>query len=184
MLPIQAVDTVLLRNAIVLAGIVAVVVYLLLASRWSVLGLFVLLALGGIFFAQQFAFSAYVLPSLRESLSDPALQTATQVQTAFEIGFAVKVVVITIELGIEQLFSGEGPLRTVSDGLLSSVNAGVILAILIAIPAFFTVSGVVLSVLSAILALRIVQAGVDFAVALAQRSSGTDSEPGTGAEPS
>lgn len=181
---LQAVDTVLLRNAIVLAGIVAVLVYLIFASRWSVLGLLVLVALGAVFYGQQFAFSAYVLPVLQETLSETGLETATQVQTAFEIGFAVKVVVITVELGVESLFSGEGPLRTIGDGLLDSVNALVILAILIALPALFTVSGVVLSVLSAILALRIVQAGVDFAVALAGRSNDTDTGPGSGAEPS
>jgi len=169
---LQTVDTVLIRNAVVLAGIVAVVMYLLFARRWSVLGLAALVGLGAVFYGQQVAFTAYVLPALERSLSETGLETAVQVQTAFEIGFAVKVVVVAVELVVEGLFTGEGPLRTLSDGLLGLVNVGVILGILVAVPALFAVSSVVLSVLSAILALRIVQVGVDIAVALAQRPAG------------
>ncbi len=177
---LQAVDTALVRNAIVLAGIVAVLVYLLFASRWSVLALGALALLGVVFYGQQVAFSAYVLPLLENSLSETGIETATEVQTAFEIGFAVKVVVVTVELVVEGVLAGDEPLRTLSDGLLGLVNVGVVLGILVAVSALFTVSSVVLSVLSAVLALRIVQAGVDFAVALAQGSSGRrrpDTEP-------
>ncbi len=179
---LQAVNTVLLRNAIVLAGMVAVTIYFLLVFRWSLVVLFVLGVLAGLFFLQQFAFSAYVLPTLRETLSETALETVIQVQTAFEIGFAVKVVIVAVELGIEQVFTGDEPLRTLSDGLLSFVSVLVILGILVALPSLFPVSSVVLSVLSAILALRIVQTGVDFAVALA--SGPAESNSPTGTEPS
>jgi hypothetical protein len=168
-LSLETVDTVLLRNAIVLVGILVVLGYVLLESRGTVAVLVVLGTLALLYFAQQYAFTAVVLPELRRTVSARAIQTATQVQTAFEIGFTVKIAVIGVELGVEKLFTDDEPLRTLNDGLLDTVNVLVIVAVIVALSTAVVVSDVVLSTLSAVLALRVVQTGVDFALAVAGR---------------
>jgi hypothetical protein len=163
-----AVDPVLVRNVAVVIGLLAIVGYLgLRYRRWPAV-LAVLLALGAFYFVQQVTFSAVVVPELRLALGDQTFERALEIQAAFEIGFAVKVVVLGVELAVEQVVTDEGPLRTMKDGLLGGLNVVVILAIIAVLAVASATSGVVLSVLSAVLALRVVQTAVDLSIAYAQ----------------
>jgi hypothetical protein len=163
-----AVDATLVRNAVVLLGLLAVFVYILVSySRWLVI-VPLLVGLAGLFFAQQFAFSALVLPELRRTLPTPAVDTVVRVQTVFEVAFTLKILIIFLELAVEKLFTGDEPLRTLGDGLLGSVNVAVLLVALAVVSVVSVGSEVVLSVLSAVFALRLVETVVDFAIALAE----------------
>lgn len=169
MLPQQvAVDPTLLRNAVVLLGLLAVFVYVLVSySRWLVI-VPLLAGLAAIYFAQQAAFAAVVLPELRRTLPTPAVETVVQVQTVFEVAFTLKILIIFGELVIEKLFTGDDPLRTLGDGLLGSINVAVLLVALGAFSLLTDSSEVVLSVLTAVFALRLVETVIDFAIALAE----------------
>lgn len=172
MLQVDVVGGVALRNVIVGVGILVVLAYLVLSYPRSFAVLAIVGALAAVYFGQQLAFTSVVLPELERTLSESALDSARRVQAAFEIGFVIKVAIIGIELIVEKVFTGDEPLRTFSDGLLSAVSVVIILVIIAALSAFAPVDEVVFSVLSAVLALRIVQTGVDFSIAAAQRSRG------------
>lgn len=172
MLQVDVVGGVALRNVIVGVGILVVLAYLVLSYPRSFAVLAIVGALAAVYFGQQLAFTSVVLPELERTLSESALDSARRVQAAFEIGFVIKVAIIGIELVVEKVFTGDEPLRTFSDGLLSAVSVVIILVIIAALSAFAPVDEVVFSVLSAVLALRIVQTGVDFSIAAAQRSRG------------
>lgn len=128
-----------------------------------------LVELAGVYFAQQVAFDALVLPEVRRTLPAPAVDTAVRVQTVFEVAFTLKILIIFLELVIETLFTGDDRLRTLGDGLLGSVNVAVLLVALGVVSVVSGSSEVVLSVLSAVFALRLVETVVDFAIALAER---------------
>jgi hypothetical protein len=154
---------------VVLLGIVAVLGYIIASYRGWVIILPVLAGLGGLYFLQQFAFATLVLPELRRTLPDSAIETVVQAQVAFEIGFTIQLLVIFMELIVEKVFSGDTPLRTFADGLLGSLNVVVLLGVLGVFSLLMETSAVVLSILSAILALQLVETVVDFAIALAER---------------
>lgn len=160
-----------IRTAIVLAGLIVLIGYVLLAHGRSLLVLAVLVGIGIAFFGQRAAFSSVVVPSLRPILSTSGLESVTQAQNGFEIGFVIRTAIIGAELAIERFLNPGGKLRTFDDVVQEVFDVALILGVIVALPVVATVSDAVLSILSAILAIRIVKIGVDFALALGQQTT-------------
>jgi hypothetical protein len=85
------------------------------------------------------------------------------------VGFLAELVTLTVELLVEDSFGDDRSLRQLNDGLFDTLAFLAIAAIVGALVAAGFDSAVILSTFTVLLAVKLVEAVVDTAIALAQR---------------
>jgi hypothetical protein len=169
MAPVQSLPVDAGSASVVLAVLLFLLVagYVLVTYGRRPVALALLAGLALVFVGQQLAFTRLLGPYF-EGIGPETLALASSVQFAFQVGFLAELLIITVELLVEDGLGDDRPLRELSDGLFDALAFLVVAAIVAALVVAGLDSAVVLSTFTVLLAVKLVEAVVNTAVALAQ----------------